>query len=233
MARDRELHAPALRQRECGDVAGTPAGRLPDDQAATSRAERGQQVLRRAGRGARGQHGDRPAVWRTVRARRNRSRLRSVPRGSGVAQVPCPEHGPVLGRSPAHRGERAVGEAGEDLVRVFRLAVRGAAQVEHQRLDTAEVGKRAVELAHDVFVRQGGDTHDGDAARQRLRGERRRVERPAVVEGEAARDAETARLGPRYANQQMDGGALVALEHPRGGALPAVGRGGGRDLRQH
>ncbi len=30
----------------------------------------------------------------------------------------------------------------------------------------------------------------------------------------------------------MDGGALVALEHPRDGALPAVGRGGRRDLRQ-
>jgi len=31
----------------------------------------------------------------------------------------------------------------------------------------------------------------------------------------------------------MDGGALITLEHPRGGALPAVGEGGGRDLRQH
>src|SRR5205823_13102496 len=157
----------------------------------------------------------------------------SVPRGSGVAQLTRRAHGLFLGGSLERWGGGGRWEAVEDLVRVFRLAVRGAAQVEHQRLDTAEVGKRAVELAHDVFVRQGGDTHDGDAARQRVRGERRRVERPAVVEGEAARDAETARLGPRYANQQMDGGALVALEHPRGGALPAVGRGGGRDLRQH
>src|SRR5205823_14842118 len=31
----------------------------------------------------------------------------------------------------------------------------------------------------------------------------------------------------------MEGCALVTLEHPRGGALPAVGGGGRADLRQH
>ncbi len=89
-----------------------------------------------------------------VGARRNCSRLWPVPGDGGVSQVPRPEHGSILGRFPAHGGERAVGEAGEDLVGVFRLAVRGAAQVQHQPLHAGEVGKRAVELAHDLFVPQ-------------------------------------------------------------------------------
>src|SRR6266568_3169599 len=165
VAGDRELHAPALRECERGVVSRTPARRLPDDEAPTGGAERGQQVFRRSGRGARHQRRDRAPVCGAVRAGRNSFRLGSVPRDSGVAQVPRPEHGPILGRSPAHGGERAVGETGENLVGVFGLAVRGAAQVQHQSLHAGEVGKRAVELAHHFFVPQGGDPHDGDATR--------------------------------------------------------------------
>src|SRR6266516_6759358 len=53
VAGDRELHAPALRQRECCDVSRTPAGWLPDDETATRSPERSQKVLCRADRGAR------------------------------------------------------------------------------------------------------------------------------------------------------------------------------------
>src|SRR5204862_455769 len=140
----------------------TPRGRLPDDHPATRGAERGQQVFSRAGRGARRQYRDRPPVGRMVLARRNSSRLRPVPGGSGVAQVPCTEHRSILRRSPPHGGKRAVGETGEDLVGVLGLALRGVAQVQHQPLHAGEVGKRAVDLAHDLFVYQGRDSHDRD-----------------------------------------------------------------------
>src|SRR6058998_2335358 len=62
VAGDRELHAPALRECEGGHVSRTPARRLPDDEAATGGAERGEQVFRRSGRGARHQRRDRAPV---------------------------------------------------------------------------------------------------------------------------------------------------------------------------
>src|SRR5207247_6474460 len=68
---------------------------------------------------------------------------RRVPRRGGVGLVPRAEDGAVLRRLPARRDERLTGEAAEDLVAELGPASSpgGAAQIHHQALHTAEVGK--------------------------------------------------------------------------------------------
>ena len=97
----------------------------------------------------------------------------------------------------------------------------------------SEVREGAVELADDVFIREGRDVNDRDLAGKRLHRKRGRVEGPAVIEGQAAGDAEATRLLARHADEQMDAGSLVALKHPGHGALPAICRGGRGDFREH
>ena len=126
-----------------------------------------------------------------------------------------------------------VRQARQDLVSEFGLAPSGATEIEHHRLHPPEIRKGQVELACRVRVRERRDVHDGDPAGQCIRGERRRVERPAIVERQAARHAQPTRLAARHANEEMEGCALLTLEHPGHGPEPAIHRSGPGGLGQH
>src|SRR3989442_1637042 len=182
--RDGELHRPAFGERERGDVAGAAGGGLADEDPAAAGPERGEEVLRRPGGSGPSEHRDGAAVRRRGAAGSNGVGGRRVPRRGGVGLVPPPGDGAGLGRLPAPPDAPPTGEAAEDLVAELGPASSpgGAAQIHHQALHTAEVGKGAVEAPHLVGVAERVEPHDDHASRQRLHRERGRLERPAVVE---------------------------------------------------
>src|SRR5438309_1647975 len=59
------------------------------------------------------------------------------------------------------------------------------------------------------------------------------LERPAIVERDAARHADAALGAAGKPQQQVYGRPLLPLEHPLNGALPTVRRRGSRGLREH
>src|SRR2546425_12992660 len=106
-------------------------------------------------------------------------------------------------RSPAHRHERLGDEPGENVVAVAAAALRQLAQVEDEPAHAREVAEGAVELPHHVLLGERIEPHDDHAVREGVDLERGRVERPAVVERDRARDADAAHLAAGELEREM------------------------------
>src|SRR6185436_1107893 len=74
------------------------------------------------------------------------------------------------------------------------------------------------------------ETHRYDAVGERVDPQGRGLERPAIRERYAARDADPAQLVSWQPEDQLHGGAPRALEHVPDGTFPACGRSRSADL---
>src|SRR5207302_1245588 len=116
---------------------------------------------------------------------------------------------------------------------VAAFATRGVAQIDDQSRYSCEVREGAVEATHHVLLGERVDPGHDHAPGKGIDLNVGALERPAIVERDAARHADAALGAAGKPQQQVYGRPLLPLEHPLNGALPTVRRRGSRGLREH